>query len=151
MKLALLTIGGLFASLALYATVALAGSAFHIFTLPFIKFESKVQTNEDIIKKTYNADNALEQYHWFKDQYEAIQATQNKIAIAQKAATDFDTSAGPRTSWTFEDKTESARLHSVQQGLQSQYENQVAEYNARAKSVDRAVFKDNLPLYINLQ
>lgn len=151
MKGILLILGALVGSLVLYATVALAGSALHLFTLPFVKFEAKVQTNEDIIKKTYNADNALEQYHWFKDQYEAIQATTNKIAIAQRAATDFDTAAGPRTSWTFEDKTESARLHSVAQGLQSQYENQVAEYNARAKSVDRAVFKDNLPLYINLQ
>lgn len=151
MKTAFVVVAGLFGALALYALTALAGSALHIFTLPFIKLEAKVQTNEDIIKKTYNADNALEQYHYFKDLYEAIQATQNKVAQAKEAAGAFDAAAGPRTSWTFEDKQESARLHAVALGLQAQYENQTADYNARAKSVDRAVFKDNLPLFINLQ
>lgn len=137
-------------SLVLYVVVALAGSALHIFTLPFVKLGSKVQTNEDIIKKTYNADNALAQYHYFKETYEAIQADQNKIAQAKAAVTSFEASAGPRSTWTFEDKTEDGRLNAVVQGLQSHYEDLVAEYNAKAKEADRSVFKDNLPLFIDL-
>lgn len=150
MKAIGIAIASIFALFVVYAGVALFGSAFHIFTLPFIRLESKVQTNEDIIKKTYNADNALAQYHYFKDTYEAIQADQNKIAQAKEAVTQFQAQAGPRTEWTFEDKTEYSRLNAVVQGLQSHYEDLVAEYNAKAKSVDRAVFKDNLPLYIGL-
>ena len=105
----------------------------------------------DIVAKTYNADNALYNYHWFKERYEAIKATENKIKIAKDTIVVFETSAGSRKDWTFEDKTEHARLGSVVQGLKSHYEDIVAEYNARAKEVDRSVFQNELPTFFSLQ
>jgi len=131
--------------------LAYLGTAFNLITLPWLKFDRKVQTNQDIITKTYNADNALYNYHWFKQQKEDIDATSNKVTQADRAVKDFEGSAGPRDKWTFEDKTEDARLRAVAQGLRSHYEDLVAEYNARAKSADRAIFNDQLPLYIGLQ
>lgn len=131
--------------------LAYLGTAFNLIALPWLKFDRKVQTNRDIITKTYNADNALYNYHWFKQQKEDIDATGNKVTQADVAVKDFESSAGPRDKWTFEDKTEDARLRSVAQGLRSHYEDLVAEYNARAKSADRVIFNDQLPLYIGLQ
>ena len=52
--------------------------------------------------------------------------------------------AGSRADWTFEDKTEAARLAAIKQGLQSQYQDIVAEYNARSKMANRNIFKDGL-------
>lgn len=149
MKTVAIVMAGLIGSLVLYVVVALAGSAFHIFTLPFVKLESKVQTNHDIITKTYNADNALYNYHWFKETYQAIEADKNKIAQAKIAATSYETSAGPRP-WDYATTTEDARLNAVTQGLQSHYEDLVAEYNARASEADRSVFQNELPLFVSL-
>ena len=141
----------IFGLMALAVVLAYLGTAFNLITLPWLKFDQKVQTNQDIIKKTYNADNALYNYHWFKQQLEAIDATQKKIDDAYIALTDFEKAAGPRDKWTFEDKTEDARLRSVYQGLKSHHNDLAAEYNARAKSADQAIFNDQLPLYIGLQ
>src|SRR4051812_2283084 len=104
------------------------GTAFNLITLPWLKFDAKVQTNQDIIKKTYNADNALYNYHWFKQVKEDIDATQQKTADAARAVKDFEAPAGPRDKWTFEDKTEDARLRAVAQGLRSHYNDLAADY-----------------------
>jgi hypothetical protein len=126
------------------------GTAFNLITIPWLKFDRKVELNRDLVNETYKTDNALYNYRWFKDREEAIKAQKKKIEIAKAAQADFELSAGPRDKWTFEDKTEDARLRSIVQGNQSAYEEMVGEYNSRAKQVDRAIFKDDLPLFINL-
>ncbi len=131
--------------------LSVIGSAMNLITIPWLKFDSQVQTNRDIVQKTYNADNALYNYHWFQERAGSIKATAAKAKIADDAVVSFESSAGARTAWTFEDKTEDARLRTVAQGLHSQYEDLVAEYNARAGEADRTIFKDGLPLFFNLQ
>lgn len=131
--------------------LSVIGMALNIITIPWLKLGSQVQMERDIVTKTYNADNALYNYHWFKERYEAIKATESKIKIAKEQVVSFETSAGSRKDWTFEDKTEHARLNSVVQGLKSHYEDIVAEYNAKSKEVDRAIFKDELPTFFSLQ
>ena len=140
-------------SLVLVGLVGLSvvGMALNIITIPWLKLGRQVEMERGIINKTYNADNALYNYHWFKERYEGIGAVENKIGIADKAVKGFQDNAGQRKDWTFEDKTENARLSAVKQGLMSQYEDLVAEYNARAKEVDRAIFKDELPLFFNIK
>ena len=127
------------------------GTALNLITIPWLKFNRQVQMERDIVTKVYEADNALYNYHWFKERYEAIKATENKVKVAKDSVVSFESSAGSRKDWTFEDKTEHARLSSVVQGLKSHYEDIVAAYNARSKEVDRAVFKDELPTFFTLQ
>jgi hypothetical protein len=131
--------------------LTVVGVAFNLVTIPWLKFERKVQMNRDIVTKTYEADNALYNYHWFKERYEEIKAQKKKVDIAEQAEADFAISAGPRDKWTFEDKTEDSRLRAVLQGSRSHLETITAEYNARAKEVDRNIFKDDLPLFIGLE
>ena len=131
--------------------LTIVGAALNLITIPWLKFTSQVQTNRDIVERTYNADNALYNYRWFKDRAEAIKAGQKKIVLAKESLTDFEVSAGARTSWTFEDKTEHARLSAVLLGLRTNYEDLVAEYNSRAQQVDRAVFQDELPLFFSIE
>lgn len=126
------------------------GTALNLFTIPWLKFNAQVQMNRDIVTKTYTADNAIYNYHWFQERAGAITALQSNIKNADDAVASFETAAGPRKSWTFEDKGEDSRLRSVSLGLKAQYQNLSQEYNAKAGEVDRAIFKDGLPLFFNL-
>ena len=124
--------------------------ALNIMALPLFSLGTKVNTNYKIIEKTYDADNVIYNYEWFKERFEAIDAIDKKIKNAGESAEIFQTNAGPRESWTFEDKTESSRLNTIVLGLKNQKEDLVAEYNARAKMSNRNIFQDRLPLFISL-
>lgn len=130
--------------------LAVLGVALNLITIPWLKFERQVQTNRDIVEKTYTAENALMQYHWFQEKAEYIKATKAKVAVAKQTMDSFQDAAGPRSEWTFDDRNEYARLVTVWFGLQAHLEEVVAEYNARAKETDRAIFKDELPLFFSL-
>lgn len=134
-----------------FMALSVLATAFNLITIPWLTFSSKVQTNRDIVTKTFNADNALYNYHWFKERSEAIKALDTTIGQSVGASASFEASAGPRSSWTFEDKSEFNRLNAVTLGQKAQYNSLVGEYNARAKEVDRAVFQDELPLFFNLK
>lgn len=140
----LLVLAGFFA-------LAVVGSAMNLITIPWLKFDSQVQTNRDIIKKTYNADNALYNYHWFQERSGSIKALGETIAQSSTALESFEVSAGARKDWTFEDKTEDSRLRQVVLGQKAQYNSLVNEYNARAGEVDRAIFQDGLPLFFSIK
>lgn len=130
--------------------ISALGTALGIITLPWHKLDTQIQTNRDIIDKTYDADNAIYNYEWFKQTAEDINATKKKVSDAENALLSFEKAAGSRDTWTFEDKTEDSRLRSVSLGLQNHYTQLVADYNAHANEVNRSIFKDDLPLFFNL-
>lgn len=131
--------------------LSVLGSALNLITIPWLKFDSQVNMNRDIVTKTYNADNALYNYHWFQEKAGDIKTADQNITVAQAALTDFETSAGVRTSWSFDDKTEDSRLRSVLQGSRTYYNGLVNDYNARAGEVDRSIFQNGLPLFFSLK
>lgn len=143
----LAVIGGII-TLLLLAALA---SAMNLITIPWLKFNSQVQMNRDIVTKTYNADNAIYNYHWFQERLGEIKATETQIENAKASQADFRANAGVRSSWTFEDKTEDARLSSVVLGLKNNYESLVNEYNAKAGEADRSIFSQDLPVFFNLK
>ncbi len=120
------------------------GIVFGIVSLPFHAASNIIDTEHGVIDKTINADNAIYNYEWFKERAEKLKAYEIQIKQAHDAALAFDSSAGPRDNWDFQDKQESARLHSIEQGLKLQLESSVAEYNARSKEANRNIFKDGL-------
>ena len=128
------------------------GLAWRAAMLPVHAVSNVIDTGHGIIDKTINADNAIYNYEWFKQQHEDIIAIENKIEMANLSVTVFEDSAGStRSTWTFEDKTEDARLRSVYQGLKSQHEDMVAQYNARAKMANRNIFLDGkIPGFIQI-
>ena len=127
------------------------GRAVRVAMLPVRVADRTIQTGEGIIDKTLTAENALYNYEWFKQQAEDIKANQAKINIANQSVISFEESAGERKDWTFEDKTEASRLRSIVQGLQSQQENLIANYNARAKMANRNIFLDGkIPDFIQI-
>ena len=126
------------------------GSALNLITIPWLAFDSKVQMNRDVVTKTYNADNALYNYHWFQETAGSIKTAQQNIDVASSSLADFEASAGPRKDWAFQDRTEDSRLRSVLQGSVQYYNDLVNTYNAKAGEADRSIFKDGLPLFFKL-
>ena len=140
----LLIIGGII-------LLTIVGTAMNLITIPWLKFTSQVQMNRDIVTKTYNADNAIYNYHWFQERLGSIKATETQIQNAIDTQTAFKKDAGDRKNWTFEDKTEDSRLGSVVLGLKNHYQELVNEYNARANEADRTIFSQDLPLFFSLK
>jgi hypothetical protein len=103
-----------------------------------------IDTAYEAQDKTLNAENAIYNYEWFKSTKETINAMNQNLETNIKAANDFDKSAGDRSTWTYEDKTESSRLHSVAQGNENNLRVVIAEYNARAKMANRNIFENRI-------
>ncbi len=128
----------------LFGGLWLFGLVVGIFSLPFHAASNSVETAHDVIDKTINADNAIYNYEWFKQQVQDIDALETKITIAEQAVISFEGAAGERSTWTFEDKTEDSRLRAIAVGLRSQYTTAIANYNARASMATRNIFEDGL-------
>lgn len=124
--------------------LSVLGIAFGVFALPFHAASSIVDTGHEVIEQTLTGQNAIYNYEWFKQQVQDIKANQQKAAMADQAVLNFEAAAGPRSEWTFEDKTEDARLRSVALGLHQMDATLVADYNARASMANRSIFQDGL-------
>jgi hypothetical protein len=103
-----------------------------------------------IAARTLNADNAIANYEWFKQQHEDIKAIDANLGGRRAALAQFEAEAGPRAGWTFDDHAEWSRLSSIVQGLQGQRTQMVADYNARAQMANRDLFRTrDLPDHID--
>lgn len=139
------------AILGLFA-LAVIGSAMNLITIPWLKFDSQVQANRDIVTKTYNADNELANYHWFQETAKALEGYQLNIDAGTKAVADFKLMAkGDMSTWSYAETTEYARLNGVLQGNIQIYNQTAKEYDAKANEEDKSMFVNGLPLFFSLK
>lgn len=151
MKYVGLGVLGLFGFFILYLVLGYTLAAMNIIALPLFKLQTQIQSAQGIITKTYDPNNAIYNYDWFKERYQSIQALDTQIQQAQDSETSYNAALpADRTKWGYVEQTESARLHSVVLGLQQEKQSQVAEYNARAQEVNRNIFINGLPTFIQL-
>lgn len=151
MKYVGLGILGLFGTFILYLVLGYTLVAMNIVALPLFKLQTQVNSAQGIITKTYDPNNAIYNYDWFKERYQSIQALDTQIQQAQDSETSYNADLPKdRSTWGYAQQTESARLHSVVLGLQQAKQQQVAEYNARAQEVNRNIFINGLPTFIHL-
>lgn len=121
-------------AIAIITVIGVVGGALGLITLPF-------RTAKGVIERTANPDNVIANYEWFKRQYQDVKAIDVRLEVSRKAVSSFETSAGNRSSWTFEDKQESSRLNSIVLGLEGQRASMVSEYNARTQMMNRDIFR----------
>lgn len=98
-----------------------------------------------VVQKTFDADNMIYNYEWFRQQYADIQAMDQKIAASQASLDAFEASAGPRSGWASSDRNRWDFLNSQVLGLTNQRTTMVATYNGRASQANRSVFMAGLP------
>lgn len=126
------------------------GMGLRVLFFPATVATNMIDTAYDANKKIINADNAIYNYEWFKQKKADIEATKQQLLNARSNVSSFNASLGERSTWTFEDKTESSRLNSVVLGLENNLQSQIADYNARASMATRNIFEDHvLPNYID--
>ena len=136
-------IGGLIA-------LTVVGGVLRVVLFPVNTATKLIDTAYSAQNKVLNADNAIYNYEWFKQKYADIEASKKQLVNARSSYSSFNVSAGARTNWTFEDKTEDARLRSVVLGLENNLQSQLADYNARASMATRNIFEDSvLPSFID--
>jgi virulence-associated protein VapD len=137
--------------IALYFILGYTLAVLKIAALPLFTLTTKVNNNAAIINKTYDANNQIYNYHWFKETQGSIDALANQIDNAQQSLDSYEQGLPKdRTQWAFEDRTEDNRLRAVVLGLKNQRESLVNEYNARANEADRSIFQNGLKTYIPL-
>lgn len=66
------------------------GSALNLITIPWLRFDSKVNMERDVVKKTYNADNAIYNSHWFQERAGSIKALDSNIVTAEDGNERFN-------------------------------------------------------------
>lgn len=93
-----------------------------------------------VLTKTFDADNMIYNYEWFRSQYQAVLAMDVQITNAQVSFESFKKDNGPRGKMDFSTGAEYDRLNAILLGLQNQRANYVGTYNARASQANRSIF-----------
>lgn len=144
------TIGILIACVLGVGALIGGGMLLRVVLYPVNTASKMLDMSYDAQNKVLNADNAIYNYEWFKQKYHDIEANRHQLVNANESLSSFESSAGVRSMWTFEDKTEDARLRSVVLGLQNYLETNIADYNARASMATRNIFENSvLPNFID--
>lgn len=97
----------------------------------------------DLINKTFEADNVIYNYEYFKKTHEEIKGLDVMIRSAKASVRTFKEEAGPRDQWYREDREEYSRLRAVLEGLKQERAAAASDYNARARMANRSIFKGN--------
>lgn len=143
MKIALSIIG-------MFIALVAGGMILRIVLFPVNTATKLIDTAYQAQDKILNADNAIYNYEWFKQKKQDIEASKKQLDNARTNHDSYQSSLGDRKNWTFEDKTEDARLNSVVLGLENHLQEQIADYNARASMATRNIFENHvLPNYID--
>ena len=110
---------------------------------------SQIDSAGHIIGKTYDADNAIYNYEWFKNQFEKIKATELQINNTKKELDNYKELYGNATLWDWQTRQDYNQLRTTYLGQKNYYETLVATYNARSKMANRNIFINNLPFHLD--
>lgn len=102
-----------------------------------------------VVTKTFDADNMIYNYEWFKQQYNDILAMDSKISNAQAQLDGWISGSPERSEWKIQDRQMYGQLNSIVLGLTNQRATMVATYNARAEMANRSIFMRDVPSHID--
>ncbi len=117
--------------------------------LPVMTVTTQIDSAGNVITKTYDADNAIYNYEWFKQQHEDILATERIILNTDTQMKAYKDLYGNASEWDWQTRQDYNSLQTKFLGQQNFYEDLVAEYNARSQMANREIFKDKLPLHVD--
>ena len=143
------TVTTVIVAVVLLVAVISGGWALKAALLPAKTVTTQIDSAGNIIDRTYDADNAIYNYEWFKTQYEDIQATERIIGNTKTEMDAYKELYGNASDWDWQTKQDYNSLSGKYLGQQNYYEDLVAEYNARSKMANREIFKDKLPFHVD--
>lgn len=110
---------------------------------------TQIDSASDVIEKTYDADNAIYNYEWFKQQEADIRAAEKQIGNMKYSLDAYKDMYGDPKEWDFQTKQDYNSQNTKYIGQRNYYEELVEDYNARANMANRNIFDDKLPLSID--
>lgn len=110
---------------------------------------TQISSAEEVIDKTYDADNAIYNYEWFKQQEADIRATEKQVRNMHDSLTEYKGMYGDPKEWDYQTKQGYNSLNTKYVGQKNYYEELVEDYNARASMANREIFHDKLPLHVD--
>lgn len=102
-----------------------------------------------VIQKTFDADNMIYNYEWFRQQYQDVAAMKVKISNSEAQLHSWLSTAPERSSWKIQDSQTHSQLNSIVLGQKNQLAQMIADYNSRASMANRSFFMSGLPSQIN--
>lgn len=117
---------------------------------PFLPWIEERDAGEDIIEQTYDAESAIQDYEWFRQQYHDIQSQRAIIENNYDELDRFyDTWGEDPADWSRQAETRHSRIQQRITSNQNMLESMVADYNARSDQAHREVFKCHLPYQVD--
>lgn len=136
--------GVVIAVLFLFVVGTIGVSAFMWFAPSMLpQWLAERQAAQDTVEKTNDADWALNNYEWFKQQKQDIDAQKRQIknteAMIERMGCDNMTDAG------WQEQRECNQLYTELRGQKQMYETLVADYESRRSQVHRSQWFNDLP------
>lgn len=137
--------------------IAAAVMAFFIFLnivsfvwFPFLPWFEQRDAGQEVVESQMDAQNAIQEYEWFRTQYHEIQEQRNKIENAYEEEEQFhETYGDDPDDWSRQAETRHGRIHERITGNKQQLEGLVSDYNARSDMAHKEVFKCHLPYKVD--
>lgn len=122
--------------------ILFGGTLTKVLLFPSNVADKAVNSVNKVVDKTLDANNILQNYEFFKQQYEDYLALKSTIEMSNKELEDFKSQLPKeRDKWDNADKNEFARLQTNLSGQKQQLNNIISEYNAKSKMQNRNLFK----------
>lgn len=117
---------------------------------PFLPWFEQREAGEEIVKEQMDADKALQNYRWFREQYRDIEAKREQIQNNYDELERFYEIQGKNPdNWSRTAEVRHGRIQERITGNQQKLESMVAEYNARSDDATRAIWKCHLPFQVD--
>lgn len=103
-----------------------------------------------VLTRTFDADNMIYTYEYFRDKYAAIEGMQPQIATVQAERDALASTYGEPSTWSSDTQALHAKLSAQLSGLTNTRIRMIQEYNGNASKANRSIFLAGLPDYIPL-
>lgn len=122
---------------------------FQLWLAPMI-WEENRQAGREIADNTLEADNAVQEYRWFRTQWYDIQSQREQLENYRAQEKQFHkTWSDDPENWTRQAQTRHGRIHDRVTGTENMVADMVADYNARQSDATRAIFQCGLPYNVD--
>jgi len=117
---------------------------------PFLPWFEQRDAGEQVVRQEIDAEDALEEYRWFRQQWNDIQAQREQVENYYDQEEQFHETWGENPeNWSRSAQTRHGRIHDRITGSQNKLEQMVADYNARSQDATASMFKCNLPYQVD--
>lgn len=117
--------------------------------LPAKTVTEQISSAGEVIEKTYDADNAIHTYEWFKQQEADIRYAKKQAINTKLALDEYKEMYGDPLEWDFQTRNGYNSMNLKYLGQKNYCDNLIEDYNAKSSMANKEIFKDKLPLHVD--